>query len=123
MQKHEDAAITAAVLQGDINRYAELLDKYQENIYAIVGRRVPEIAVPGVTHEVFVQAYQSLKGYSGTVPFGNWAARIAIRSCCQYWRQRARHDNRMVCPELNGSHREWLEQAAVCKTTEEADHL
>ena len=96
MHGHEDAAITEAILQGDVERYSELLEKYQDSVYAIVARRVPADAVAAVAQDVFVRAYQSLPGYSATAPFGNWMSRIAIRSCCAYWREQMRHRARLV---------------------------
>ncbi len=96
MQKHGDYEIVKAILQGDIERYSELLDKYQGAIYAIVARRIPVTEVPAVAHEVFVQAYKSLSGYSGKAQFGNWVSRIAVRTCCSYWRKKNRDRNRHV---------------------------
>lgn len=121
-QKHEDAAIAAAILQGDVDRYAELLKKYQDSVYAIVARRVPANVVPAVAQDVFVRAYQSLSGYSGTVPFGNWVSRIAIRVCCTYWREQMRRQSRQTL-NVTDEQLRWLEQAAACKRTEEADQL
>lgn len=121
-QKHEDAAIAAAILQGDVDRYAELLKKYQDSVYAIVARRVPANVVPTVAQDVFVRAYQSLSGYSGTVPFGNWVSRIAIRVCCTYWREQMRRQSRQAL-NVTDEQLHWLEKAAVCKKAEEADQL
>ena len=122
MQKHEDAAIAAAILQGDVDRYAELLEKYQDSVYAIVARRVPANVVATVAQDVFVRAYQSLSGYSGMAPFGNWVSRIAIRVCCTYWREQMRRQSRMIL-DVNSDQLHWLEQAAACKKQEEADQL
>lgn len=123
MRGHEDAAITEAILQGDVERYSELLEKYQDSVYAIVARRVPADAVAAVAQDVFVRAYQSLSGYSATAPFGNWMSRIAIRSCCAYWREQMRHRARLVSMSPTQDQRQWLEQAAACKAPDEADHL
>lgn len=122
MQNHEDAAITQAILQGDVERYSELLDKYQTLIGAVVARRVPGKEVAAVTHEVFVQAYKSLPGYSGRVPFGNWATGIAVRTCCDYWRREKRYRRQLV-EAAGGDSREWLENTAGHSREEKAEHL
>lgn len=123
MHKHEDAAIAAAILQGDINRYEELIGKYREPIYAIVARRVPAAAIPTVAHDVFVRAYQSLSRYKGDSPFGNWASRIAIRTCCDYWRQEIKHNQRQAVPPPNEDQCQWLELASACQAADEAERL
>jgi RNA polymerase sigma-70 factor (ECF subfamily) len=122
MRKHEDAVITQAVLQGDVERYSELLDKYQKYIGTVVARRVPEKDTAAVTHDVFVQAYKSLSGYSGKVPFGSWASGIAVRVCCNYWRREKRYRKRLV-ETADGDSREWLENSAGNRQEERAEHL
>ena len=123
IHRHEDAAIAGAILQGDVERYGELLKKYQESVYAIVARRVPADAVAVVSQDAFVRAYQSLSGYAGNAPFGSWMSRIAIRSCCAYWREQMRHRARLVSMPPTQSQWQWIEQAAACKKLDEADYL
>jgi RNA polymerase sigma-70 factor (ECF subfamily) len=110
MHKHEDAEIAAKILDGDINLYAVLMDKYQDKVFAMVAKRVPEEDVAAVVHEAFVQGYKSLKSYSGKVPFGNWLSRIAIRTSYAYWRHQYRHKKRQVSMPSSEDQRRWLEQ-------------
>jgi len=121
MYKHEDATIAAAVLQGDVDRYAELIAKYQDAVLAITARRLPAEKVQPIAHEVFVRAYQSLGNYSGTVPFGNWVARIAIRVCCDYWREEMRRQAVSVEAPPEMDQRQWLENLAGSQEADEAD--
>lgn len=123
MHNHDDALIAAKILDENIELYADLMDKYQEKVFAIVAKRVPENAVSMLVHETFVQAYQSLASYSGKVPFGNWASRIAIRTCCAYWRREYRHRKRQVSLPSGEEQRQWLEQTASLDSQDEADHL
>ena len=123
MRNHEDAGITAKILEGDIELYADLMNKYQERIFSIVARRVPENDVSSLVHETFVQAYRSLSGYSGKVPFGNWAARIAVRSCCAYWRREYRHRKRQVHMHSGEEQQQWLEQIPASNSCTEADYI
>ncbi len=121
--RHEDAAIARAILQGDVERYGELLEKYQDAVYAIVARRVPADAVAMVSQDTFVRAYQSLSGYAGNASFGSWVSRIAIRSCCAFWREQMRHRARLVSMSPTQSQWQWIEQAAACRKLDEADYL
>ncbi len=123
MRNHEDAGIAAKILDGNIEFYADLMSKYQESIFSIVVRRVPENDVSALVHETFVQAYQSLAAYSGNVPFGNWAARIAIRTCCAYWRREYRHKKRLVNLPSGEEQQRWLEQIPASNSYDEAEHI
>ncbi len=121
MHNHEDAGITAKILEGDIELYADLMIKYRERIFSIVARRVPENDVSSLVHETFVQAYRSLSGYSGKVPFGNWAARIAVRTCCSYWRREYRYKKRQVLSSEEPQ--QWLEQIPAPDSYNDADYI
>jgi len=123
MHNHEDAGITAKILDGDIELYAELMNKYKERIFSIVTRRVPENDVANLVHETFVQAYRSLPGYSGKVPFGNWAARIAVRTCCAHWRREYRHRKHQMNMDSGEGQQQWLEQIPTQSSSNEADHI
>lgn len=78
-------------------------------IVPVVAKRVPHNDIAEMAHEVFVQAYKSLAGYSGKAPFGNWVVRIAIRTCGAYWKKRCRADRNTVSLEAN-ENQQWLEQ-------------
>lgn len=123
MHNHEDAGITAKILDGDIELYTDLMNKYHERIFSIVARRVPENDVSNLVHETFVQAYRSLSGYSGKVPFGNWAARIAVRTCYAYWRREYRHRRHQVNMASSDEQRQWLEQIPASGSNNEADYI
>jgi RNA polymerase sigma-70 factor (ECF subfamily) len=115
--------IASAILQGDIDRFSELLEKYKGLVYAIVARRVPADAVAIVSQDSFIRAYQSLSVYTGKVPFGNWVSRIAIWSCCAYWREQIRRRGLLVSPSPTQNLLKWIEQAATCRTEDESDQL
>jgi RNA polymerase sigma-70 factor (ECF subfamily) len=123
MHNHEDAEITARILQGDIELYADLMSKYQNMVFSLVNRRVPANDISAIVHETFVQAYQSLAGYSGKVSFGNWVTRIAIRTCYAYWRREYRHKKRQVNLPSGEEQRQWLEQIPGLNSNEKADHI
>ena len=121
MQKHEDAEIVAKILAGNIDLYAELMDKYRNGICAITAKRVPAEDVAGVVHDVFVAAYQSLETYSGKAPFGNWAARIAVRTCYAYWRDKYRRRKYIAMMPHEKNEQSWLEQLSGDETENEGE--
>jgi RNA polymerase sigma-70 factor, ECF subfamily len=123
MHNHKDAGIAAKILDGNIELYADLMSKYQDMVFSIVAKRVPANDVSTLVHETFVQAYQSLAGYSGKVPFGNWLSRIAIRTCYAYWRREYRHKKRLVSLTSGEGQQQWLEQIPAMDSHGEADNI
>ncbi|MDD5727955.1 MAG: RNA polymerase sigma factor [Victivallales bacterium] len=110
MQKQTDAGIVAEILAGNIEAYVLLMDKYRKTVSLIAAKRIPAENVEAVIHEIFVQIYQSLDKYSGKAPFGNWAARIAIRTCYNYWRQKYRQRKFIAATPVNEDQHHWLER-------------
>ncbi|MDD3118577.1 MAG: RNA polymerase sigma factor [Victivallales bacterium] len=104
---NEDGEAVKAILGGDKDRYAELMERHKDMVCAIVGRRIPGNDAGEMVQEVFVRAYHSLPGFAGTSPFRNWLSRIAVRTCCDYWRK---HEKRKVQITAPGpEEQQWLE--------------
>jgi len=87
-----DEAVVRRVRSGDVDAYEVLIDRHVPLVRRIVGRNVPRAAVAEVAHEVFVSAYLSLSSYADSHPFERWLARIALRSCADFWRVRGREN-------------------------------
>ena len=82
----EESDLVRRIRQGETERFAELIDRYQRHVGRIVGRRVPAERVRELVHEVFVKAYVNLAQFSDSVPFEHWLAGIAVRTCYDFWR-------------------------------------
>jgi RNA polymerase sigma-70 factor (ECF subfamily) len=119
----EDSATIKAILQGDIERYRQLMEKYEKTVYLIVAKRIPADLVDSLTQDVFVRAYNALGNYKEKYRFPAWLSRIAIRACYDYWRQQARFEKKHVLAGPTEDQVNWLEQAARCTKKEEADYL
>ena len=96
------------IRQGETERFAELIDRYQRHVGRIVGRRVPAERVRELVHEVFVKAYVNLAQFSDKAPFEHWLAGIAVRTCYDFWRERAREE--VPVSALSEEHQRWIEQ-------------
>eukprot|EP00831_Metopus_contortus_P060801 TRINITY_DN5269_c0_g1_i3.p1 TRINITY_DN5269_c0_g1~~TRINITY_DN5269_c0_g1_i3.p1 ORF type:complete len:136 (-),score=30.97 TRINITY_DN5269_c0_g1_i3:19-426(-) len=83
---NNEMSTVQAILDGDTEKYAELMDGCASHVIKLVSRRIPASDVEMVVQESFVRAYDSLSSYSGRSPFINWISRIAIRSCKIYTR-------------------------------------
>lgn len=70
----------ATSVGGDGAAYSQIIERYQ----AAIARRMRRFtrdanAVEELTHDVFVEAYFSLRSYRGDAPFEHWLQRIATR--------------------------------------------
>jgi len=105
---NEDSTTIKLILDGDMNRYEELIERYRNLVFSIVAKHLPYGEVEAVAQEVFVDAYRSLSSYRPKRPFAHWLSRIAARRCCDYWRKRKRR------PEtdygvIKEEHLDWME--------------
>jgi len=77
--------------QGDSDAYRRLIEQHQEHVSRILWRFSRDrLAHEELVQDVFVEAYLSLRSYSGKAPFGHWLSRIASRVGYRYWKQAAR---------------------------------
>jgi RNA polymerase sigma-70 factor (ECF subfamily) len=104
----EDLQVVEQVLQGDVDRFEELVARYRPHVARIVNRHVPPDRVEEVAHDVFVRAYMGLAGYSTDVPFDHWLSGIAVRACYDFWRA-AKRDATPVSA-LAEEHDAWIER-------------
>ena len=77
--EQDDKEIISQVLDGDIDSYRELVEKYQDKIYKTVLYQVrcAEDA-EDITQIVFVKAFKALASFKGDSAFLTWLTRIAI---------------------------------------------
>jgi RNA polymerase sigma-70 factor (ECF subfamily) len=54
-----------------------------------------------LVQNVFVEAYFSLKNYSGKAPFLHWLRKIAVRAGYKYWKQQAKTKTAVSLDELD----------------------
>jgi RNA polymerase sigma-70 factor (ECF subfamily) len=113
----EEAALVRRIRQGDSERFADLIERYQRHVGRIVGRRVPADRVAELVHEVFVKAYVNLPQFSNSVPFEHWLAGIAVRTCYDFWRQRTRDE--VPASALSDDHQRWIEQTLSAASEQE----
>lgn len=91
-----DAEVIAAVLRGDVDRYAELVTRYQpaawKLAYSFVGNwdDAKELSQNG-----FVKAYQHLRAFRKQAKFSTWLYRIVVNECKDFFKRKARRP-RMV---------------------------
>lgn len=84
-----DADEIAAALGGDGDAYRRLMQRYQPAIVLQMRRfsRDPAI-IEELVHDVFVEAYYSLRTYRGSSPWLHWLRRVAVRVGYRFWQRK-----------------------------------
>jgi RNA polymerase sigma-70 factor, ECF subfamily len=86
-----------ATLGGDGEAYSRLILRYQNEISARMWRFSRDRGeLEELVHDVFVEAYVSLKGFKAKAPFPHWLNRIATRVGYRLWKKQKRHNERTV---------------------------
>jgi RNA polymerase sigma-70 factor (ECF subfamily) len=113
----DDLEIIRRVLQGEVDRFAELIARYQQHVAKITNGHVPSDRVAEVAHDVFVRAYTSLSSFSGQTPFGHWLSGIAVRTCYDFWRARRREE--LPVSALTTEHQEWMDHVLAAESDDQ----
>lgn len=113
MKDISDAEIIAKVCNGETDLFELLIERYKKQVFSIVGKRIPVQDVPAVSQAIFVSAWRSLPDYEGRKPFENWLSVIAMRGCCDYWRQRGAAKNQTVNAPDFIEMQDWLEKIST----------
>lgn len=109
-----DCEIIRLVLDGETDRFAELIARYRQHVTRITIRHVPSDRVAEVAHDVFVRAYTSLSGFSGKTPFEHWLSGIAVRTCYDFWRSRRREE--LPVSALTTEHQAWMDHVLAAES-------
>lgn len=84
-----DTDAIRAVLDGDTDRYAELVDRYQGPALRLAFSLLGDYEdARDVSQDAFVSAYQSLGRFRGAARFSTWLYRIVVNKCRDVQRRR-----------------------------------
>lgn len=103
-----DAVVITRILNGRVNDFAILVERYRGYVCKVVSGLLPPDLVSDLAHEVFVEAYRSLPQYDARKAFKNWLAGIALRHCRSYWRRHYRN-REIPLSALGDEHHNWIE--------------
>lgn len=104
----QDYDVIRRILDGEINSFASLLEKYKDHVGMIVSNHVPNGLVEEIAHNVFVKAYFSLHTFKHKTTFKQWLSAIAVRTCYDYWRKFYR-SRELPMSSLEEEDEHWLE--------------
>lgn len=117
-----DAELIAAVLKGDAESFEPLVQKYSPRVFATARRYARrESEVEDIVQEVWLKAFQKLRGFRGEAPFEHWLMRLAVRTCYDFLRSHQRNREASFT-DLSQPESDWLEHFASdpAKADEEA---
>ena len=88
--QRRDARLIERALDGDLTAFNELVTAYQDQLFALVARMVPDRdQASDVVQEAFFSAFRNLKSYRGGA-VRSWLSRIAVNGAMDLQRARRR---------------------------------
>jgi RNA polymerase sigma factor (sigma-70 family) len=85
----EEQVLVQRALDGDLPAYDELVQRYQERIYATVYHMTANHEdANDLAQETFIKAYKALKSFKGDSSFYTWIYRIAVNKTINFLKQR-----------------------------------
>ncbi len=100
MDPPPDTSVVQAVLSGDLDAYATLVERYQRQVFGLlVHCGSPADQAEEMTQEAFVRAYYALERYNPAYRFPTWVCQIALN----LWRSERRKAGRVADLRVDGS--------------------
>jgi len=118
----DDLQIINHILDGEVNQYEILVNRYKGYVMKIVSSHVHYDQAAETCHDVFVRAYQSLPQFKHKGSFKSWISRIAIRTCHDYWRTRYR-SRELSMTTLGTYHTDWIDQVVTDQSKEQYERF
>jgi RNA polymerase sigma-70 factor (ECF subfamily) len=85
----DDQALVARVLDGEQDAFAELVERYQQQVFNLTYRMLGEAReAEDAAQEAFLRAYQHMDRYDAARPFKTWLLSIASNYCIDRLRKR-----------------------------------
>ncbi|GAG05809.1 unnamed protein product, partial [marine sediment metagenome] len=92
----EVSAIIQQVRSGQVDRYAELVRRYQRELWYISAQALGDIATTeDIVQQTFVNAFFALDSFDFSRDFGAWLRTICRNLVREYIRKRVRNDAKM----------------------------
>ncbi len=107
---YKDQNVINGILNGNIDSFEIIIQKYQSYVFSVVNRQIPAQDVEEVAHEAFLRAYKSLNSFKQKTEFRYWLATITIRTCRDYWRKIYAH-NKVISGDLAEETKESLSES------------
>lgn len=85
----DESQLIARILDGHAEDFGYFLERYGEEVYAFVGRLVPQQEdAEELVQDAFVRAFNRLETFEGRSSFSTWICRIAYTTAVTWLRKR-----------------------------------
>ncbi len=86
-----DEEIIESVLRGGVDRYGELVERYQQSMWRLAYSMVGNFEdAKEISQNGFFKAYRHLAGFRRSARFSTWLYRIIINECKDFFRRKGR---------------------------------
>ena len=100
----EEAALVAELKAGSEEAFAWLIATYQQPIYSLVARTIPDPAdAADLTQDIFIKIYRGIGAFHGEASLRTWIYRIALHEASNQRRWWSRHKHQEVTIETKTS--------------------
>ena len=87
-----DSTLVERVMNGDIEAFSQLVDRYKNATYALVLSRIQDFhTAEDVAQEAFLDAYMNLSALNDASKFSNWLRMITLNRCRMWLRRQKDH--------------------------------
>lgn len=87
-----DEQLVDAVLAGDDQAFAELVQRHKRRVFSSASRFARnDHQLEDIAQEVFIRAYKNLKQFRRDAPFEHWLAKITFSACYDFLRRERKH--------------------------------
>ena len=103
--KNSDVQLINRSIDGDDTAFAELVEKYQKQVHALVWRKIGDFHIAEeLTQDTFLNAYQKLTTLKKPQQFASWLYVIATNRCSSWLRKK--HLRKQLLKDKDTTHRE-----------------
>ncbi len=87
--KNSDIELIRLTLDGDDTAFAELVERYQRAVQALIWRKIGDFHIAEeITQDIFLKAYNELESLKKPQSFASWLYVIASRRCVAWHRKK-----------------------------------
>lgn len=103
MQEPADDILVHAAVRGDESAFGTLVTRHKRRVFGLAARFARDNdELEDMCQDVFIKAFENLKGYRGDAPFEHWLTRIAVNVCHDTLRRRRRESGNACYDDMIG---------------------
>ncbi|MBO4944152.1 MAG: RNA polymerase sigma factor [Muribaculaceae bacterium] len=102
MTQAEEQKLIEIVLAGRPDRFADIIDTYQQRVHSLVAGIVADVSTADeVTQDVFIKVFQQLGKFKGESSLGSWIYRITYNTAIDAARKSRQEATRLDSLQLS----------------------